>query len=676
MAVKKFKKIRIVSHYDVLDPIVGEIQRLGCCEIIGKEIDAGAKESTASGGVLKERDKLSLEIDANLSDARFLLRFLEPLFVEGGNKLERMLGPKPAVSISELSTLLVSTDLSAVASEARTLERDLSEVRSEIAQISNQIMILDSIRDFELPMWLLSKGTEKVIGIMGSVPSVRTDELRQNFEDTVKGQGDLYIAPVGAKQQETNAVLLFERNLESKVMESAAQSGFSRVECPQGLDLPPSFELERLEALKADLLHKAASVETASVEMSRTWVPVIRKIHDFLSVSVSRREASYSGETTEKVSILRFWVPEDRVTALKNVLEPWEKSLDILIEDPEHDESPPIILDNPGWATPFSPLTKLYGMPSYRGIDPTVLMAPFFFLFFGMCLGDGGYGLIMGAFFLYALLRFKMVGEKKNFFVLLLLGSISTVVVGAVTGSWLGDMIDAFGILSFLRPLKESVVLLRPMSDPITFLGISLALGVVQILFGIMIAMWDAFRKGDLIGALGDQGGWLALITGLLLWGASISGTGGFSTLLAGKLLAVVGTITLILTQGRDKPGFVKKAVFGVLSLYNVTSYLGDVLSYSRLLALGLATSAIAMIVNTLTGLVSGIPYLGWLLAGLIFFGGHLFSVVVNVLGAFIHSLRLQYVEFFSKFYSGGGRVFSPLRFETRYTSIKDVTDV
>jgi V/A-type H+-transporting ATPase subunit I len=348
--------------------------------------------------------------------------------------------------------------------------------------------------------------------------------------------------------------------------------------------------------------------------------------------------------------------------------------IDVLTEDPAPEDHPPILLDNPLWARPFGPLTKLYGMPSYKGIDPTVLMAPFFFLFFGMCLGDGGYGLIMGAFFLFALVRYKLSGDTKNFFVLLLLGSVSTIMVGAVTGSWLGDMVDAFGIFSFIRPLKESVVLLRPMSDPITFLGISLALGVVQILFGILIAMWDALRKGDIIAALGDQGGWFMLIVGILVWGAGSMGMGGEGLILTGKGLAALGALTLVATQGREKPGVIRKAVFGVLSLYNVTSYLGDVLSYSRLLALGLATSAIAMIVNTLTNLVSGIPYVGWVLAALIFFGGHLFSVVVNVLGAFIHSLRLQYVEFFSKFYSGGGRIFSPLKFETRYTNITDGT--
>jgi V/A-type H+-transporting ATPase subunit I len=208
------------------------------------------------------------------------------------------------------------------------------------------------------------------------------------------------------------------------------------------------------------------------------------------------------------------------------------------------------------------------------------------------------------------------------------------------------------------------------MSDPITFLGISLALGVVQILFGLSIAFWDSLRKKDYMAAFGDNGGWISLLIGLLLLGGVKSGFLGGAAGLLGKILSILGAAVLVATQGREKTGLFRRLLSGVLSLYNITSYLGDILSYSRLLALGLATSAIAMIVNTLTNLVLSIPFVGWILSIVIFVGGHLFSVVVNTLGAFIHSLRLQYVEFFSKFYSGGGRIFQPLEYRTRYVKI------
>jgi V/A-type H+-transporting ATPase subunit I len=306
-------------------------------------------------------------------------------------------------------------------------------------------------------------------------------------------------------------------------------------------------------------------------------------------------------------------------------------------------------------------------------MDPTLPMAPFMFIFLGMCLGDGGYGIFLAGLILWLFSRYRITGEKRNFFNLLLLGAVSTIFFGAITGSWLGDMIDAFGPLAFLREVKNSVVLLRPMENPLNFLGISLALGVIQVLFGLFLAMWENLQKGDYIAAFGDQGGWMALITGLLVYAGNAAGILGPTAGFFGKVLSFVGAGLLVATQGREKTGFVSKALSGLLSLYNITSYLGDVLSYSRLLALGLATSAVAMIINTLTGLVIDIPFIGMILAVIVFIGGHLFSVTVNTLGAFIHSLRLQYVEFFSKFYISGGRSFEPLAYDTQYVQVKPI---
>ena len=670
MAVTKVKKVRIVAHHESLDAAIAALQGLGCCEIIPPDGESGTAGSPGSTPPEKVKIGKSSELETSIGDCRFLLRFLEPLFVEKGGTLEKLLGPKPPVSIAELASLRAKTDLSELSSKARNLERRISEMRSETTQIANQLNLLESIKEFGLPLWVIIRGTEKVMGVLGSIPSGRKVDLSKNFSSVVKGEGELFLFSSAAKETESMAVLVFPRNYEQEVMESAARNGFSRLDCPPGLEERPAKEIERLAKRREELAGAIISAEGEASRMAAEVVPLARKLSDYLTVLADRKEAGDSGISTEKVSVLRFWIPADRMKDVEKALEPCKGLVDIFSEDPSSEDNPPILLENPRWAIPFSPLTKLYGMPSYSGIDPTVLMAPFFFLFFGMCLGDGGYGLILGAFLLYALLRYRLSGDTKNFFVLLLLGSLSTVLVGALTGSWLGDMIDVFGIFAPIKSLKDSLVLIKPMDDPITFLAIALGLGVIQILFGLLIALWDAFRKGDMMGAFADQGGWLALLVGLLLWGASSLGVGGGTTLFVGKLLALVGALTLVATQGRDKPGVIRKVISGVLSLYNVTSYLGDVLSYSRLLALGLATSAIAMIGNTLTILVSGIPYVGWILAFLIFFGGHLFSVVVNVLGSFIHSLRLQYVEFFSKFYSAGGRPFDPLRVVTKFTRI------
>jgi V/A-type H+-transporting ATPase subunit I len=207
------------------------------------------------------------------------------------------------------------------------------------------------------------------------------------------------------------------------------------------------------------------------------------------------------------------------------------------------------------------------------------------------------------------------------------------------------------------------------------FLGFSLFIGFVQIIFGLFIAFFDNLRKKDYIGAIGDQGGWITFLLGLAMY--ILVRAGMLSPVFSSPsaIISLVGAGILIATQGREKKNIFSKLFSGVMSLYSITSYLGDILSYSRLLALGLATSAIAMIINTLTMQLFSIPYIGWLLGFVLFTGGHGFSIAVNILGAFVHSLRLQYVEFFSKFYKAGGRSFEPFNMDARYINVTDARD-
>jgi len=244
-----------------------------------------------------------------------------------------------------------------------------------------------------------------------------------------------------------------------------------------------------------------------------------------------------------------------------------------------------------------------------------------------------------------------------------------------LTGSWFGDMIDSFPIFEAIRDIKNSVKITDVMYDPMPFLGLSLFLGFVQIIFGLFIAFFDNLRRKDYIGAIGDQGGWITFLLGLASYILVRSGmlSSSFST--PSLILTCIGAGILVATQGREKKHIISKLLSGILSLYSVTSYLGDVLSYSRLLALGLATSAIAMIINTLTLQLFHIPYLGWLMGLILFTVGHSFSLAVNVLGAFVHSLRLQYVEFFSKFYKAGGKPFSPFNMDARYVQVAEAHD-
>ena len=229
--------------------------------------------------------------------------------------------------------------------------------------------------------------------------------------------------------------------------------------------------------------------------------------------------------------------------------------------------------------------------------------------------------------------------------------------VGAVTGSWFGDL---FGI----APIWFS-----PLDNPLLMLGVSFALGLVQIYVGIGMRLYYNIRQGNLKEAIFDQGLWYPFLTGfLLLLGGSALGNPAMSEV--GKWLAIVGAGGLIVTQGRAHKNIIKRLGTGILSLYDLTGYVSDILSYSRLLALGLASSVIAMVVNDMAKRFLSIRFVGWIPMLMILVIGHVFNLAINVIGSYVHSSRLQYVEFYGKFFEGGGRRFRPFNKKTKYIEI------
>jgi len=666
MAVLKVKKATVYAHQSVAENIIAELQNLSVCEVLPleeSEIDERKEFVTRK---LKETEE-------NSSDARFVLRFLEPYYEDEQGTLEKLLSDKPPVTFKELEELVQRTNLKEISEEARRVERRLVELRSAVSNLDSKQMILETIKGFPYDLSLLSAGTKNVTSMYGTIPSDQKEKMKTSFEKAAGNQGELFFGSAGEKALQIPVIMLYARSVADSVSEASTQITFSRIDFPKDLQGTVSQAMKQIAKERKQLLSEEQELKNSSKKMASEYVPSIRKLSDYHAILRKRYEALLQGERTSDVSIIRLWVPENALDDFHKTLAPYDSQTEVVLEDPDPSagDDPPTMLSNPKWALPFEPLTRLYGLPVYGRMDPTVPMAPFMFIFLGMCLGDGGYGIFLAGLILWFFSRYRITGEKRNFFNLLFLGAVSTIFFGAITGSWLGNMIDAFAPLSFLRGIKNSVVLLQPMENPINFLGISLALGVIQVLFGLFLAMWENLRKGDYVAALGDQGGWIALIAGLLVYAGGAAGVLGPAAGFFGKVLSLVGAGLLVATQGREKTGFVSKALSGILSLYNITSYLGDVLSYSRLLALGLATSAVAMIINTLTGLVIDIPFVGMILAVVLFIGGHLFSVTVNTLGAFIHALRLQYVEFFSKFYSGGGRAFEPLAYDTKYVKVQ-----
>lgn len=661
MAIAAFKKVNIAVHKSIAEDLIVELQGMGFCEQIEEVMDLPE-------GVQKPNPQEN-KIEKAQDDTRFLLRFLEPRYKEKGG-LEKFLSPKPKYSLKELSSLFNESPISTLTAKIKEIEKESSDLRSKEAYLKTTKDTLANFVKINFPLVFFSQGTEKVHGLLGTMAASQFIHFKEKISSLDENLIDYHFNESEKNDKEIFVAVVYSVELEELVLDICTQHGLAKIDLDENIVDYPDKEIKSLDNGLRDVAKQHEYIEDKAQSIANAWVAKLRMLSDYFSILADRSDAANKANSTEETNFLSFWIPEKCISQFKLKIKKLESLIDYSMSDPDNTDKPPVLLDNQGLFQAYEPLTNLYGSPAYGSIDPTALMAPFFFLFFGMCLGDGGYGILLTFLFFGAIKKYKMTGDIKRFFTILGLGGIATIFIGTITGSWIGDMIDVFPFFNFLAPIKNAPAFLDPLNDPITFLIISLALGVIQILYGLSVALVYNLKKGDRLAAFSDQGGWIALLVGILLFAGGKIGILSSGPALVGKILTWSGVAVLIATQGRNKPTIIGKIVSGVLSLYNLTSYLGDVLSYSRLLALGLASSAVAMIINMLSDLVGGVPYVGWIFGALIFVGGHLFNLAINVMGAFVHSLRLQYVEFFSKFYISGGRMFDPLRHKTDHVTI------
>lgn len=337
------------------------------------------------------------------------------------------------------------------------------------------------------------------------------------------------------------------------------------------------------------------------------------------------------------------------------------------ITDVPEDEEAPVLFKNNGFSKPVEEITATYSMPSKRDIDPNPIMAFFYYLFFGMMFSDAGYGILtmIGTGYLGFVKKYKPDFMKMFFYC-----GISTTFWGFMYGSFFGDLIYRFSITFLGKEFTLSPIWVDPAKEPLLLLIFSVLLGLIQILVGLGISFYMNWRAGDKKDAVYDIGSWILIISGVIvLVGGIFLKASPLTTV--GTVMAVLGALIVVLMKGRSNKNIIMRLFSGILGLYDITSYVSDALSYSRLMALGLATGVIAQVVNIM-GTLAGKSIIGAVMFVLVFIVGHLLNFAINMLGAYVHTNRLQYVEFYSKFYEGGGRAFKPLGMNTEYYNFKE----
>ncbi len=348
---------------------------------------------------------------------------------------------------------------------------------------------------------------------------------------------------------------------------------------------------------------------------------------------------------------LEGWVRSDKEDDLKKVLETSVSCYDLVLLDPEEGENPPTCNKNNGFVTPFHSITNMFEVPNYKEVDPNPVMSFWFWIIFGMMMGDVGYGLVMLIGGILFLKLKKPRGMLKQIGKIITYSSIPTILFGVLYGSYFG--------FELFKPLFVS-----PSSKPLPVLILSFAIGLLHIISGLLVKMYGSIKAKDYWQAILDDFPWVVMLSGITVLGAGLLLLP--SLVKVGAIMMIASAGVIILFGGRRKKGFFGKIFGGFTNLYGLVNHLSDVLSYSRLLALGLSTAIIATVMNMLAGMLHG-SVIGIILSVIIYIVGHLFNIAMGLLSAYVHDSRLQYIEFFGKFYEGGGYEFRPLSVQLKH---------
>lgn len=639
--------MRVIVLADQRDALLSGLMRLGCTEVAEPVDELTDEEWTAllrrDTSALSQVKAESMEVANALAALRKYAPVKGSLFRARDTISEAEFFAPERMEDALKNARAINSCVAAIAQTETTANRLEAEKAALLPWVTA-----------ELPLETTS--TEHVELQLGTLPI-------SSPADTVRGElarsAELAeLVSIGEDKRQQYVLLLCHKSQWSEAQEALKPYTFNAVHF-KGLTGTPAENIAAVEARMAENAEERRRQEEAIVALAscRSELEVIT---DRLNQDASREKARERSLTDGTMSYLEGWAAApklDKVTALLDSC-----GAAYSFADPQEGDDVPTLLSNPRWIWPINMVSEMYAAPAYDSIDPNPLIFGWYIFFFGFMFADVAYGLII---FLISELFIRKTRPKGYLFYLGRYLGLSAAFCGFFTGGFFGDAITTVSE-TFLNIPSEQLpgwlqtfcngIVVNPVEDPLKVLIIALCIGFVQLVVGQCIHIYMEARDGRLLNGLLDVVPWWIFLAGipvLLLANSSV--------------VILLGVISLVCTQGRHNKGIFGKVFGGITSLYDVTSWLSDVLSYSRLMALMLSSAVIAMVFNTLAAMPKILP-----LFIVIFALGHSFNIGVNLIGTYVHAARLQYLEFYGKFYQTGGRFFKPLKYNTKFVDINE----
>ena len=641
MAIVKMKRLQVLALERDHDRMLRQLQHMGCLEISEPDTqtlpDTLRRCDTATADCLARQRQLQTAIDT--------LRRTAPPVKTG------LLTPRKPISEADY------LDDAALAEELETAQRvnelaaELNRLTARETQLRGERAALRPWRSLDIPMELTeTRWTDVTAGTLP--PFAHWDEVQGALAAAVP-EAEAYSLYADREQQ--CILLLTHKSVTAQALELLRGFGFAAGQLKGRRGTPE----ENLTALEDALAQTAQAKETARQALTALGgrLPDLQLCSDRLGSLLMREENRRRLLTDGCIVAFDGWVPAAKASRLTAWLDTLDCAYDL--RDPTAEEIPdvPVALHGNVLTRSMNCITEQYSMPAYDGVDPNPIMAPFFIFFFGMMMADMGYGLAMIVGSLLFLKKKRP--DDRSFMEMIFWCGIMTFVFGALTGGFLGDFIPQLCKLIDPASTVALPALFDPLNDTMAIMVGSLVLGAIQVFTGMTVSVVEKCRNGRFADALFDETTWWIILAGGAMALLDVGSLGGVPVVLC------LGGVMLLYGAGRGKKGFGK--VTGVVAaVYNgVTGFFSDILSYVRLMALMLSGAVLAQVFNMLGATTGNI--VTFIIISLV---GNTLNLALNLLGCYVHDMRLQFLEFFGRFYKDGGKAFRPLCIKSNYVEI------
>lgn len=661
------QQINICALRSNRKPIMETLQRRGVVEISPLEYDGDVflKEKTS------QQQALFMKSSASAGHA---YQILSRYFPEESSLLDMFKGRNQLSSETYYELVSQSVEIMHDANAVIALDRSMSDKRAEMAKYEYQI---EALKPWELlDISMRFKGTESTAAFIGTLPEqLSYEQVLIKISEQNPNLSSVTLEIINSSKEMTCIFVICTESEREMLEDALRKIGYS---APSVISkYPPA---QRISTLKGRIEHLNSELEDIQKKIMafENRIDSFRFMEDYYVMRAEKYAELEKLVNTRHTFFLKGYITEKDAKPLKRYL---SEQYDAVTElsDISEGQQYPIKLKNNSVARPVESVLETYSMPKRHEFDPTGIMSIFYYIFFGMMFSDAGYGLVMSIACAIVLLKYKNMEEglKKSIKMFFFCG-ISTAFWGIMYGSFFGDAVTVIGRTFFNADWRFPALWFDPIqgTNSMTLLMYCFLFGIIHIFVGLGISGYMSIKNGRPLDAIYDVLSWYLLVGGGILALLSmdmLKSMTGFTLppifLTIGGVCAVVGAVIILLFSGRGSSP-IKRLLKGLYGVYGVTSYLSDILSYSRLLALGLATGVIAQVFNQIGSMFGGgfgiIPFV------IVFIIGHTLNIGINALGAYVHTNRLQFVEFFGKFYEGGGDKFAPFKINTKHYNIRE----